>query len=619
MAQSVNNLVYQWVGKAARQYPWHVALLLLLSLLTSIADGISISLLIPLLMTLFGSSGLTGSDDGMLGSVLERFAQIGGEGNKLYVIAGTIVGMIMIRAILSYWDSKIVQIVSGRISHEIRAKIHANLLAVDYQFIATNDNGRLLNTLEAEAWRTTEAITSIFALFTSICMIAAFGTILLLISLKLTVMTAVLVVGVSLLRRIIDQRVRRLSEQSLEASEILSIRACELFDGMRMIRAFGRESHSQRMYEQASRAVFDVELKIGSLSGKASAINEILFAFIFAALILAAIRFHVDQASMIAFLALLHRMQPHVKSVDETRTHLIALSGSIAAVTRLLDLKPWSAHANGTVRPEGLRDGVRFADVSFSYEGKDAEQRNAVEHVSLDIPFGKTTAIVGSSGAGKTTLTNLLFRFHDPDGGQILVDGVPLDTIDLNWWRSQLAVAGQDADLVSGTLRDNIAYARPDASDAEIQEAAKAANIHDFIQSLPHGYQTQIGTRGLLLSGGQRQRIELARAMLSRGGLLILDEATNALDSMTESEVLKALQELHGQRTIIVIAHRLSTTRMADWVVVLAKGQVIESGKPADLYRTDGMFRKMVQLQELSYLVNDSAIVAPQPTAGGSM
>jgi subfamily B ATP-binding cassette protein MsbA len=312
-------------------------------------------------------------------------------------------------------------------------------------------------------------------------------------------------------------------------------------------------------------------------------------------------------------------MQPHVKSVDETRTHLIALSGSIAAVTRLLDLEPWSAHANGTLRPEGLRDRVRFTDVSFSYEGKDAEQRNAIEHVSLDIPFGKTTAIVGSSGAGKTTLTNLLFRFHDPDDGQILVDGVPLDTMDLNWWRSQLAVAGQDADLVSGTLRDNIAYARPEASDAEIEEAAKAANIHDFIQSLPHGYQTQIGTRGLLLSGGQRQRIELARAMLSRGELLILDEATNALDSMTESEVLKALQDLHGQRTIIVIAHRLSTTRMADWVVVLAKGQVVESGKPVDLYQTDGIFRKMVQLQELSYLVDDSAIVAPQPTADGSV
>ncbi|MDI1296700.1 MAG: ABC transporter ATP-binding protein [bacterium] len=589
-------------------------MLLTLGVLTSIADGISISLLIPLLMTLFGSGALTQSDNGILGSILGRFAEIGGAENKLYVIAGTIVIMIMIRAILSYWDNKLVQLVSGRISHEIRAKIHANLLAVDYHFIQANDNGRLLNTLEAEAWRTTEAITSIFALFTSICMIFAFGTLLLLISFKLTVMTALLVAGVSLLRRILDKRVRRLSTQALDAAEILSVRACEVFDSMRMIRAFGREDHSQRMYEEASRNVLDIEMKMSALSGKASAMHEILYALIFAALILTAMHISVNQASIIAFLALLHRMQPHVKSIDETRTHLIAVSGSIAAVTRLLDLEPWSGHGQGTRKLEGLRDSIRFENVSFSYEGKDAEERNAIENVTLEIPFGKTTAIVGPSGAGKTTLTNLLFRFHDPDSGTILVDGVPLDRLDLGWWRSQLAVAGQDADLISGSLRDNIAYARPDASDEEIETVARAANIHDFIVSLPKGYATQIGTRGLLLSGGQRQRIELARAMMSQGGLLILDEATNALDSMTESEVLNSLQLLHGQRTIIVIAHRLSTTRMADWVIVMAQGNVAERGSPTDLYRSDGIFRKMVHMQELSYIVNDRAIAEQSPS-----
>lgn len=598
----MNRLVFAWVAKACRDFPLQASLLLALSLLTSIADGLSITMLIPLLATLFQDQGFTDIGGGLVG-ILQRLALVAGPENSLLVVAGLIVVLVSTRAILSYWHTCIVAWMSESISHQIRSRIHTNLLGVDYQFIATNDNGKLLNTLDGEAWNVTDGITSVFGLFTHLCMMLAFTTILVFISWQLTLLVAVLVIAISLLRRTIDRRVRGMGDEMLHASEDLYCRAVELLDGMRMIRAFGRQRDAQGGYEGASTRLLDVSLRINRLTKLASTAQEVLSAFVFAALIFVAIAIGVGGASLVAFLALLHRLQPHVRQFDETRTHLQALNGSIQAVSRLLDLKQWSDRANGHRSPPALTGQIRFEDVRFSYAGKSHERRNALDGLTLDIPFGQTTAIVGPSGAGKSTLTNLLFRFHDPESGRITVDGVPLEELDLEQWRKRLSISGQDTDLVSGTMRDNIAYSDPDASDEDVAQAARDADIHEFITSLPMGYDTQVGTRGVLLSGGQRQRLQLARALLRKDGVLILDEATNALDSMTESEVFTTLQRLHHKRTIIVIAHRLSSTRMADKVIVLSQGKAIEQGPPGELYRSGGKFTQMVKLQELSAMV----------------
>lgn len=606
----MDKLVFQWIASAVRRYPYHSGLLLTLSILTSIADGLSVSLIIPLIATLFEGTNLAATDNSMLVKILGQISRIAGPGNELAAIAGTIVALVALRSFLAFWDGEIANRISVRISHEIRSKIHANLLGVNYEYISLNDNGHLLNTLDGETWRTTDAITTVFGLCTNVCMILAFTTILLLVSWQLTIIVVVLVGSVSLLRRLLDKRARNLSDRIVNASEELSERAIELFDGMRMVRAFGRETRAQEEYEAASQRLIGVSLRMNRLSLLASAGQETIYAVIFAVVIFIAIGLGISNTAMIAFLALLHRMQPHVKALDEGRTHLVSLSGSVRAVSELLNLKQWSERATGTRKLHSLRKGVSFQNVSFAYSGKSAERRSAIDDVSCEIPIGKTTALVGWSGAGKSTLTNLMLRFYDPDAGTIAVDGVPLQDIDLDWWRSNLAIAGQDADLISGTIRDNIAYASPDASDAAVAEAARQANIHDFIMSLPKGYATEVGGRGLLLSGGQRQRVGLARAMLRKDAILILDEATNALDSMSESEVFKSLEALHGKRTVLVIAHRLSTTRMADQVIVLANGKVVESGAPADLYRQGGIFAKMVQLQELNHIVDRAGNVS---------
>jgi ATP-binding cassette, subfamily B, bacterial MsbA len=604
----MHKLLFRWVGDAFRQHPLRVSALLVLSLLSSVADGLSISMLIPLMATLFSGTNLVGEDEGPVAVTLGQVADLAGPQYRLELIAGLIVGLVAIRVIIQFINGMNVAKLSSEISFKMRSKIFANLLGVDYQYICVTDNGKLINTLDGETWKVTDSIFSIFDLFSYACLIVALGSILVLISWQLTLLVVVLVAAVSLLRRITDKPTRLLGEKMVRASEDLSVRACELLWSMRMIRAFGRETSAQQGYEQASMRVVGLDLKNTKLHTATGGVQETLYALIVAILLIASVRMGLGQASLVAFLVLLHRVTPNIKAIDETRTHLIQATESVEAVSRLLDLDLWSAHASGTKRLEKLERSIDFENVTFSYAGKAFERRYALEDISFSIPIGKTTAFVGASGAGKSTVTNLLFRFHDPESGQIVIDGTPLNAIDLHWWRGQLAISGQDTDLISGTLRDNISYSRPEATEAEIVEAAQAADIHDFIAQLPLGYDTEVGERGLLLSGGQRQRIELARALLRKDAILILDEATNALDSMTEAEVFKAIESVSANRTVIIIAHRLSTTRMADQVIVLSHGKVAEQGPPAELYKSDGIFSKMVRLQELSYIVNDAEI-----------
>jgi subfamily B ATP-binding cassette protein MsbA len=220
----------------------------------------------------------------------------------------------------------------------------------------------------------------------------------------------------------------------------------------------------------------------------------------------------------------------------------------------------------------------------------------AVSDLSFRIPKGAVFAIVGGSGAGKSTVIGLLCRLYDPQAGAIRVDGTPLAHLDLRSWRGRLAFAGQDGELLEGTVRENILYGAPSASDAEVIAAARQAHAHDFITELPQGYDTLLSPRGMNLSGGQRQRIALARALIRKPELLILDEATNAVDNVTELAIQETVEQLAGRCTMLIVAHRLGTIRRADHVLVMAGGRIIEQGQPGELLARGGEFLKLHEL-----------------------
>jgi subfamily B ATP-binding cassette protein MsbA len=291
---------------------------------------------------------------------------------------------------------------------------------------------------------------------------------------------------------------------------------------------------------------------------------------------------------------LLYRLQPHLREFDRLRVEMAAFTGPIEDAVTLLDMHDARAPRSGREPITEIRDSIRFEGVSFDYGSPETA---GITDVCFEIPKGRTVALVGPSGAGKSTIVGLLYRFFDPTAGRVLVDGVPLTKLDLAAWRQRLAFAGQDVELMDGSVRDNIAYGTPGASDAEIVAAARQAHADAFIDDLPGGYSSNVGARGLSLSGGQRQRLTLARALLRRPDLLILDEATNALDTEAESIVLERLSRMSAGISMLVIAHRLGTVRNADIVVVIDAGRVVEIGPPARLISAQGVFKRMWESQ----------------------
>jgi subfamily B ATP-binding cassette protein MsbA len=365
---------------------------------------------------------------------------------------------------------------------------------------------------------------------------------------------------------------------------------------MRTIRLFGQEHAEQEQFCRNSTAVRQAFVRTNLIAGITPPLAELLYLPLFLIVLLVAWHAQIGLSSLAAFLALLYRMQPRLKDFDHARVTLGTYGGAIRQVAEQLSAQAASRAHSGVIPYGGLREAIVFERVSFSYRSNGTEAP-AVAEVSFRVDKGEMLALVGGSGAGKSTLVNLLCRLYEPDRGEIRVDGVPLAELELASWRRRIGFAGQDTELMTGTIGENIAFGRPGADGAAIERAARLAHADRFIAALPQGYETRVGPRGVTLSGGQRQRIALARALLREPDLLILDEATNALDGLSEQAIQQTIEELRGRLTIILIAHRLSTVRLADRVVTMMEGRVIEQGRPEDLIGRDGLYARLHALQ----------------------
>ncbi len=575
-------------------YPWAIPTIVILGVLSSFFEGLGISLFMPLLQSLSQTDSQTASSNFFVDILNRIFINIS-TNNRFIIIALCILASIVLKNCLVYSNTILFGWLNSRIGHRLRSGIFNQFLTVTYSFLEGHDSGKLINTLASETWRTGQALSTLVSLIITICTITVYVFILLLISWQLTLTVSFLMVLISLVIQLVTRSVKTLGEQAVEANSALGNRMWEGLAGMKVIRSFGRESYEQERFDVISKTVRKTFLKLDMLSGAVGPISEVLSAvLLLCILVIALLQDRSSLPTLLIFIFILYRLQPQVKQLDSARVGLIALTSSVQDVTYFLDHSDKPYIRSGHIDFKTLEQGIYFESVNFSYNPL---EKPALQNISMCIPKGKTTAIVGPSGAGKSTLIGLICRFYDLTSGEIYVDRSSLQELNLTDWRNQIAIVSQDVYMFSTTVLENIAYGRLDATEKEIIEAAKLANAHDFIMQLPEGYNTKVGDRGVRLSGGQRQRIALARAIVRNPQILILDEATNALDTISEHLIQEALNTLSQNRTVIVIAHRLSTIEQADQIIVLNEGRVVEQGHLQQLLEQNGLFAQLYHLQ----------------------
>ncbi|MCC5636472.1 ABC transporter ATP-binding protein/permease [Nostoc sp. CHAB 5844] len=575
-------------------YPSAIAAIIILGFISSLLEGLGISLFIPLLQSFIQHESLAIGDNSFINFFNQIFNKYS-HNQRLLIIALCIFCSVVLKNCLVYGNGILFAWFNGKIGHRLRAGVFQQLLNVSYSFIENSDSGDLVNILCNETWQTNEALATALSLVTTICSIAVYVSILLLISWRLTLLVTILMVLISLVNQTMTRQVKKLGKIAVEVNSALAKRMWEGLAGMKEIRAFGREDYEHKRFVAASNQVVQAFLKLEIVSGTVGPVSEILSLLVLLCILAIALLYNrASLAEIVTFIFVLNRLQPLVIQLDGIRVGLMTSSTAVEDVMSFIDTSDKPYIYSGNTPYQSINKGIYFENVSFQYYPEEAP---ALEDVSICIPSSKTTAIVGPSGAGKSTMIALICRFYEVNSGEIYVDNYPLREINLTDWRSQIAIVSQDIYMFSATVLENIAYGRLDATKNEIITAAKLANAHDFIQELPQGYHTEVGDRGLRLSGGQRQRIALARAIVRNPQILILDEATNALDSIAENLIQEALHTLSHNRTVIIIAHRLSTIEQADQIIVLNEAKVVEQGNLQQLLNNKELFAQLYNLQ----------------------
>jgi ATP-binding cassette, subfamily B, bacterial MsbA len=581
-----------------------LALGLSTTFLASLLDGFTLIILIPLLKHLFGTAGGLRTGSSRLEAFMDRLVEPLVAGATPVQAAGKLVVVLaiglLLKNALSYASTQISVRAQEGLVRDLRSRLFAHLLTLDLGFFQRVKVGQIISGLITEIDQTKTLITaSLLSFFQNLIVVATTLVILSQISLRLTLLTLVFVPFLVLGLQKLLQRLRgHARARALERAEITGT-ATERLGAIRLIRAFGEEQREAARFAAKAERYRKRVIRTQRFSSLTSPVTEVFAGFMVILIIWAATKpglvglsAPLAPQAIIVFLMAALKLTSPLKTISSFPAVMAVTLASAERVFELLDQPSTKVDRPGEEIARFEREVV-FDRVSFRYGDGDL----VLQDVSFTLPRGKVVALVGPSGAGKTTAADLLPRFHDPSSGQILMDGVPLTRLSRRSLRLLMGVVSQDTLLLSDTVQANIAYGSPGATREQVEAAAGAANASGFIAALPEGYETILGERGTGLSGGQRQRIAIARALLRDPPILILDEATSSLDTESERLVQQAIERLMRDRTVLVIAHRLTTVRDADEIVVLDAGRVTQRGSHEELLRAGGLYRRLYELQ----------------------
>lgn len=516
----------------------------------------------------------------------------------LNIIAAGILLIFFLRGIFFFGQTYLMSYIGQRVIIDIREAVYRQLQRLSLGYFDKRQTGAIMSSVTNDVSALQAALVdSMVEMVTEgMILIGSLGAMFFLhwkLSL-LTLITMPLVLhAINTFGKKLRQAGRVLQARTADITAILQ----ETISGIRVIKSFAREDYETNRFKQENFFNFRAQMKTSQLLATLTPVIEFLSAIGVTVIIwyggMEVINGNLTSGALIAFLIYVVNLSNPVKRLSKVYGNIQKSLAAAERVFDILDTEPDVKDMPGAVELPVVEGRVTLQQVSFAYSAG----QYALREISLEVKPGQTVAIVGPSGAGKTTIANLLPRFYEVTEGSILIDGKNIRTVTMQSLRQQIGIVPQETVLFNGTVYDNILYGRLDATEAEVVAAAKAANAHNFIDKMPDKYQTQIGERGAKLSGGQRQRISIARAILKDPRILVLDEATSALDTESEKLVQQALDKLMIGRTSFVIAHRLSTVQRADVIVVLDKGRIVEQGTHNELLASGGLYSTLYQVQ----------------------
>lgn len=586
-----------------RHFRWIVILAVSFTLAAALFEGISVGFIATFLQ------GLTNPDEPPIRTGLQWFdtfflAVDSSTEQRIYRLSGLLLIIVWMRAGFDYLGVVCAKDAALRLITRLRCLMFEQLVSFQISFYSKASPGALISVVRGEINQIQQAFSSLSNMVVHSSKVLAYLISMLLLSWQLFLVSIMMFGLISVGLSSLTGRVREAGFEVPKANKAFTSNALSFINGMRTIRVSGTQSFERRAYRTTVRNIYSAQLALDRLALLVRPLIEGLGATLLVSMIsvsfgLLIVTEKLKAAELLTFLFVLLRTTPLISALNGSWVKLLATQGSLNAVSDLLRRDDKAYFQDGQTLFTGLKHSIEFKSVDFAYEPGEPVLNN----ISFSIKQGETVALVGGSGAGKTTLADLIPRLYDPNEGKVLIDGIDLRELQINSLREKMAIVSQDTFVFDKTVKENIAYGVEGCNDSDIFEAAKLANALEFIQNLPDEFETVLGDRGVRLSGGQRQRIAIARALLRNPEILILDEATSALDSVTERLIQESLERLSEGRTVIAIAHRLSTISNADKVVVLDKGRIVEKGRYEELLKRRG---KLWEYHEMQYGLNQS-------------
>lgn len=553
---------------------------------------------------------LFGASDGIIPFLIKQVLDgVFAEQNRtlLTLLPIALVLFAVLRATADFGQQYIMSKIGHNIVRDIRNQFHQHILKLSNDFFLSNAAAQLISKVTSDVVLVRTLLTDAIAavLRDSIRVIALLGAALYLDSTLALIAAIVFPIGIWPVYKF-GRRLRKLSRQGQDAIGAIAARMSEVILGNKIVKIFGRQAYEAARFENENQALTKTFIKSEKFRALGGPVNEVLASVGVAAVMLygglSVMNGFRSQGEFLAFLVAVFLMYDPFKKLTRVNSTIQQGLAGAQAIFDVLDTAPTVIEASQPNKLGNSND-ILFESVSYTYPNLSADtamnssKQAAIKEVNLAIRQGQKIAIVGFSGAGKSTLVDLIPRFMDPQVGRILIGGQDIATVSLSELRSRIAMVGQHTILFNDTVFNNIAYGNSNSSKEQVEQAAKAAFAHDFIMQLPSGYDTIVGEGGFSLSGGERQRLAIARAILKNAPILVLDEATASLDNRSEREVQLALDSLIENRTCIIIAHRLSTVRNADLVVVMSEGRIVELGTHDALLQMNGEFSRLHALQ----------------------